>query len=365
MMRREGGPRAYMPSADALVRLEHRLDAEKLGRGPVRLQRIGDGLSNLTYRLQREGADLILRCPPPPPTPPGLYDVLREGRYYVAMAKAGVRVPAVLLAEDSVSILGVPFLCMERIDGVLLGESLPPGFDAAAHGALLMRQMIQTLATVHAVDGVQCGLSTPERAHAYLHNQLRRYGSVWSECRTRELPEMADIQTWLAANLPQASGRSVIHGDFRLGNVMFALEAPPRVAALLDWELASVGDPLVDLGYLVATWPNPRLPRLGMLDRMSSVALMPGFPDRRTLVNWYEQERGIEVHSRLAWYVVLALWRTAIGLETIYRRSLQGGAAHERQLALGPEVEVLALRAAAIVRGQDPLAGGPCSTHEE
>src|SRR5687768_5924156 len=107
---------------------------------------------------------------------------------------------------------------------------------------------------------------------------------------------------------------------------MFLPAPPPRVAAVLDWELASVGDPLVDLGYFIATWPDPQAAAQGVLDRMSAVALQPGFPDRGTLVDWYEQERKVRVRDQLAWYVVLGLWRTAVGLETIYRRAREGGA---------------------------------------
>lgn len=338
-----------------LDRLERFLDAGGFGAGPVRATRLGEGLSNITYRIVRDGVDLVLRRPPRPPTPPGLYDVLREGDYIRAMVDAGVPVPRLLMSVQDTSVLGVPFLMMERVEGLVITDSLPPCFEALVHGEAIIDELVDGLVRVHRVGWRNTPLAARARAGGFLERQLRIYASIWEQHRTRDIAEVDEVTGWLRSAMPEDERATVVHGDYRLGNVMFAPGAPPRLVAILDWELANVGDPLFDLGYLLASYPSRRMLAEGVIERQASVVQQAGFPEREHLVARYEERMQREVRSHTPWYVAMALWRTAIGLETIYRRALEGNAESAGQHEFRSEVPRLARRAAQIARGQDPV----------
>jgi len=205
---------------------------------------------------------------------------------------------------------------MEVVDGVVLDTDLPPGLDTPAERGRIGLELVDALAELHAVP-------PPEeigRPTGYLERQLRRFSGLWELTRTRELPAVEEAHGLLAASMPDSTPATVVHGDYRLGNTMYAPEAPARLLALLDWELATVGDPLADVGYLTATWTEPGLPSpLGV----SPVTGRPGFSTKAELVARYEEATGRRV-ERLAWYQALALWKAAIFLEGNYKRFLAG-----------------------------------------
>jgi aminoglycoside phosphotransferase (APT) family kinase protein len=303
--------------------LEAFLDEHGLGEGELEAERIGEGHSNLTFLVRRGGERAVLRRPPRPPLPPSAHDVLREARLLTALRDTPVRVPRVLAVCDDESILGVPFYVMEEEHGTVVTQSLPPALDNPAERAGIGRDLVAALAEIHDADWRACGLEGFGKPTGYLERQLRRFGGLWEHNKTRELPRVQQVGEWLAANLPDSPPATIVHGDYRLGNVMVGDEAPARIVTIFDWELATIGDPLADLGYLTVTWVEPSDPDDTMFSSLTAVTRREGFQTRDELVALYEETTG-RAASDLRWYQALALWKAAVFMEGNYKRSLAG-----------------------------------------
>jgi aminoglycoside phosphotransferase (APT) family kinase protein len=301
--------------------LEAFLDAEGLGSGPPRAQRIGDGASNLTSLVERDGARVVLRRPPPPPLPPSAHDMVREARVQTCLARGGVRVPRIIAVCEDEDVIGAPFYLMEEIAGAVVTDALPPALDTPDERRRLGFELVDALAELHAVDWRACGLETLGRPTGYLERQLRRWSGLWEVNATRELGDCLEVGERLRATMPESPPSTVVHGDYRFGNVMVGLDAPARLEAILDWEMATIGDPLADLGYLVASWSEPGAPAHPL--QLSPVTAQPGFPTRAELVARYAETTASDV-SRLDWYVAFGLWKASVFCEAIYRRFLRG-----------------------------------------
>jgi len=306
-----------LPTAE----LEAFLDEKGLGSGPMRATRIGDGASNLTYLVEREGARVVLRRPPPPPLPPSAHDMVREARIQVCLKRGGVRVPEILAVCEDESLIGVPFYVMEEIVGAVVCDSVPGALDTPEERHRLGFELVDGLAALHAVDYKSCGLETLGKPTGYLERQLRRWSGLWEVNATRELAACLEVGEQLKATMPESPPSTVVHGDYRFGNVMVGLEPPARLEAILDWEMATIGDPLADLGYLVASWSEPGAPDHPLL--LTPVTAEPGFPTRAELVERYAERTGHDV-SRLPWYEAFALWKASVFCEAIYGRFLRG-----------------------------------------
>jgi aminoglycoside phosphotransferase (APT) family kinase protein len=298
--------------------LEAFLDTHRLGQGPVTGELVGEGHSNVTYLILRDGGEWVLRRPPRPPLPPSAHDVLREAFLLRALERTAVRVPRVLAACEDEAVIGAPFYVMERVSGHVITTKLPGGLDPAAIGT----ELIEALVEIHAVDWRACRLEGYGKPTGYLERQLRRFGGLWEHNKTRDVPAVDRVTAWLAEHLPQSGPATIVHGDYRLGNVMFAPRAPARLVAIFDWELATIGDPLADVGYLAATWAQAGDPE-SAISSLSSVTRRPGFPTRDELVARYEERSGRSM-SDIRWYSALALWKSAIFLEGSYKRRLAG-----------------------------------------
>jgi aminoglycoside phosphotransferase (APT) family kinase protein len=184
---------------------------------------------------------------------------------------------------------------------------------------------VDALAEMHAVDWRACGLEDFGKPTGYLDRQLRRFGGLWEHNKTRELPLVQEVGDWLAEHKPESPQATIVHGDYRLGNVMFANDAPPRLIAIFDWEMATIGDPLADVGYMTATWSEPpegEDRKRTMFDFMT-VTHAEGFLKRDELVARYEEKSGRSM-SDLRWYQALAIWKAAVFMEGNYKRSLAG-----------------------------------------
>jgi aminoglycoside phosphotransferase (APT) family kinase protein len=302
--------------------LESYLDANELGSGTIEAERIGEGHSNVTYLVRRDGDELVLRRPPRPPLPPSAHDVLREARLLTAIQNTPVRAPRVLATCDDESILGVPFYLMERVEGTVITGAVPDALDSAAEHDRIASELIDALAEIHAADWRACGLEGFGKPTGYLERQLRRFGGLWEHNKTRELPIVQEVGDWLARNLPDSPPATIVHGDYRLGNTMFASDPPARLVAIFDWELATIGDPLADVGYLTISWSQQDELEDTMFDRLT-VTHAEGFPGRDELVARYEEATGRSM-SDLRWYQALALWKAAVFMEGNYKRSLAG-----------------------------------------
>ncbi len=279
---------------------------------------IGEGHSNVTFALS---TDVVLRRPPRGPLPPSAHDVLREARLLGALEDTPVRVPKVLGACDDEGVIGAPFYVMERVAGEVIADSIPEPLDTPEQRGLLADELIDALVELHGVDWTRLGLEGFGKPTGYLERQLRRFTGLWEHNRTRDLPQVEEVGRWLAANLPESGPATIVHGDFRLGNTMFAPNAPADLVAILDWEMATIGDPLADIGYLLMHWTEPG-DTLGKFN-LNNVTLQPGFPTRAELVARYEERSG-RVMQALDWYVTLALWKAVVFMEGNYKRATAG-----------------------------------------
>jgi aminoglycoside phosphotransferase (APT) family kinase protein len=323
------------------------LDAHGLGEGEPEIEPIGDGHSNVTYALRRGDAELVVRRPPRGPLPPSAHDVLREARVLRAL-EGDAPVPRVLAICEDADVLGAPFYVMERLAGEVVSDTLPGALDSEAERRRMGEELVDALVTLHAVDWRAAGLEGFGRPEGYLERQLKRFGGLWERNRTRQLPAVERVGTWLGAHLPQSPPATIVHGDFRLGNVMYAPEPPARLVAIFDWEMSTIGDPLADLGYLCTFWISREDPPAGIFER-HAVTRAPGFPTRAELVARYEERSGRSIGD-IRWYQALALWKIIVFMEGNYRRALAGSVDDPYLTSFGESIAELADRAEAITR---------------
>ena len=319
-----GGSR---PPLLVLDRLETFLDERGLGAGPVRAERIGaGGGSNFSFLLERDGERYVLRRPPRPPLPPSAHDMVREARLQLALAPQGIRLPPILALCDDETVLGVPFYVMAFLDGHVVTDALPPGLEESAARRRLGEELVDALVEIHAADVTEPELAAFARPGSYLERQVRRFTQLWELNATRGLPVVDEVARRLAEALPEPLLATVVHGDYRLGNLMVERDRPDRVQAVLDWEMGAIGDPRADLGYLLATYAEPggRSSPLGL----TPVTGQEGFPRKDELVARYVERSGRAL-GPLGWFEALALWKAAIFCEAIYGRYTRG--------ELGPE----------------------------
>ncbi|HEX2706635.1 MAG TPA: phosphotransferase family protein [Solirubrobacterales bacterium] len=316
--------------------LEAFLDDAGLGSGPIEASAIGGGHSNVTYLLRRGEESLVLRRPPRGPLPPSAHDVLREARLLSALGPLGFRVPEVLATCEDGNVIGAPFYVMPFVAGHVLTATLPPEIGDAGAPARIAEELVDCLVELHAIDVEGAGLAAFGRADGYLERQIKRFGGLLELNATRPLPDLERLAEWLAANIPDSPAATVVHGDYRLGNVMFA-PSSPRLVAVLDWEMATIGDPLADVGYMTAMWAQPDDPPNPVGD-LSEVTRLPGFPGREALAERYVAATGLSLDA-LGWYQVLALWKAAIFLEGSYKRYQAGTTVDTYFARLGEGVE--------------------------
>jgi aminoglycoside phosphotransferase (APT) family kinase protein len=276
----------------------------------------------VTYLIRRGDTELVLRRPPRPPLPPSAHDVLREARLLGAVERADVRTPKVLVTCADAAVIGAPFYVMELVEGDVIVDRLPGALDDEAGHGRISEELVDALVEIHAVDWQACGLGDYGKPTGYLDRQLRRFGGLWEHNKTRELPVLDDVTAWLTGHKPESGPATIVHGDYRLGNVMFARGRPARLNAIFDWELATIGDPLADVGYLVATWAQEGDPE-SPISALGGLTRQPGFYTREALIARYEERSGRSMGD-VRWYMTLALWKSAIFLEGSYKRRLAG-----------------------------------------
>jgi aminoglycoside phosphotransferase (APT) family kinase protein len=282
--------------------------------------------------------------------------MVREATVQRALAATGVPVPRILLLEETGDVLGVPFYVMEWLDGDVITDAVPPPLDNPGGHRQLGLAFIGTLVTLHQVDREAISLARFGRPDGFLDRQLGTFSRLWQTHRTRDIADVDKAEAWLRASLPAPSGvPALVHGDYRMGNLMWARRPAARVAALLDWELATAGEPLSDLGYLLSTYPDGPGDEGALLSLAGAVA-RGAFPHRAELVARYAEATGRDL-SGLRWWVVLAFWRTAVGLESFYRRGLAGTTGDPFILKLERGVPQLAQQALRAIEG-DWTSGG-------
>jgi aminoglycoside phosphotransferase (APT) family kinase protein len=285
------------------------------------------GFSNETFYVSRGDEHWVMRRPPAGPLLPTAHDVIREYRYISALyGKA--RVPRPIISCEDASVIGAPFYLMERKDGHVVRDSLPPAYDNPAGRAKMAEEMIDTLVELHAVDWRAAGLTG--RDSGYTVRQLERWASQWQHTRprTRDLPGLDAITEWLKGQLPPEVPHTVVHGDYKLDNVMFDRNEP-RVIAIFDWEMATIGDPLADLAWLMYYWEPLPIPEqyADRAQNLGGLTRREGFPDVAGMVAMYEARSGRSMQNFL-FYHVLAAYKLIVILEGLYMHYIEGAAAN-------------------------------------
>ena len=318
---------------------------------PVQVERVRGGHSNETFYVTRGADEWVLRRPPRGPLLPTAHDVGREYRVLAALAATDVPAPRPVLFCTDTDVIGAPFYLMERARGYVIRERLPEMFASVETRRDIGLRLVDTLADLHAVDWQAVGLGDFGKPSGYLERQLRRWTGQLDASRNRPLPDLDAVSAWLAANLPESGPATIVHGDYRLDNVMYAAELPPRIVAIFDWEMATIGDPLADLGYLLSFWREPGDPLFALLDAAWQVTEQSGFPTRRELVTRYAERTGRQM-AHVSFYVALAIWKLAILLEGSYGRHLAGTTDDPFFASLDEGVPALARRALAVCNGE-------------
>jgi aminoglycoside phosphotransferase (APT) family kinase protein len=309
--------------------LQDRLSGDE--DAPLTISRHEAGYSNETFFITRGPRQWVLRRPPRGELLPTAHDVLREFRVLEALAGTAARIPHPVIACDDQSVIGAPFYLMERIDGVVIREELPEGFDPVEQRRRIGEEMIDALVELHAVDWQTPAIEAIGRSGGYLERQLRRWSGQLDLTlpRTRPLPGIAEVTEWLRRNVPEQTETSVVHGDYKLDNVAFSPATPTRLLAIFDWEMATLGDPLTDLGWLMAYWGDTGEPPEQMLPGGNVVTMQAGFHLREELVAMYEERSKRSMHH-FPFYYTLALWKLAIIIEGLYMHFLEGTASNPR-----------------------------------
>jgi aminoglycoside phosphotransferase (APT) family kinase protein len=308
---------------------------------PLALAPVGQGKSNITVEVRdAAGRRFILRRPPLGTLLASAHDIGREHRVLAALQPTPVPTPAVIALTTDEAVTNAPLLLMEYVDGLVV-DDMPTAEGLTPHLRSAIGQgMIHALGAIHAVDLEATGLSDLASHKPYAARQLKRWSGQWEAARTRELPEVDELARRLADAAPEQRELTLVHGDFHLRNVIVD-PGDGSVRAVLDWELCTLGDPLADLGGLLAYWPEggdpPGAPFLA--------PTLPGFPDRSELIEMYGRATGRDLSS-LGFWQVLALWKVAIIVEGVYRRALNDPRNAERGATADPEtVDAIVARA--------------------
>ena len=318
------------------TRIKHWLEKNVPGAtAPFDYELITGGHSNLTYSVvDTDGRRFALRRPPLGTVLASAHDMAREHRLISSLAGTAVPVPLALgLCEDP-EVIGVPFYVMEFVNGTVLRNNQMSStlFDEAARGAA-SESLVSTLAAIHSVDVDAVGLGDLGARESYVPRQLRRWKRQWDAQKTRDLPMVDRTHARLADRVPDQRGATIVHGDFKIDNCLLTGSGPDcgKVIAVLDWEICALGDPLADLGMLLAYWEQPGEAPILWPDGATQV---PGFLNRSEIARLYGEVTGRDM-SQLSFYIAFAYWKLACIIEGVYGRYLSGGlsGASDEQLA--------------------------------
>jgi aminoglycoside phosphotransferase (APT) family kinase protein len=328
--------------------------------GPLHGAVIAGGRSNLTYTVSDDVHHWVVRRPPLAHVLPTAHDMSREWRVISALQRTDIPVAgAVVLCEDP-GVIGAPFYVMDFVDGHVVRDRLPDGWPATVTTREAMSgALIDTLLELHAVAPEAVGLGDFGRPQGFLERQVRRWWQQWEASKTRELPAIEELHQRLLDGLPVQSAPGIVHGDYRFDNVIYALDDPHRIAAVVDWEMSTVGDPLCDLGLLAVYWVTDESDPAASALPGGRVSLGEGFPAREQMIASYAARSDRDL-SKLEWYVALGHYKLAIIAEGINARFLLGMTVGEGFETMGPAVPLIVEHALerASASGLAGLSGG-------
>jgi aminoglycoside phosphotransferase (APT) family kinase protein len=289
----------------------------------IEVEQFPNGHSNLTYLLRIAGREYVLRRPPLGPVAPKAHDMVREYRVLRAVHPHFPQAPEPVAVCEDAAVLGAPFFVMERRRGIVLREEIPPSIAAAPdHPRLISEAFLSTMVKLHAIDVTSDEMRALGKPEGYVERQVRGWSDRWQRAKTEEFPEIDQVIEWLAARIPPALAPSLIHNDYKLDNVMLAPGAPDRIEAVLDWEMATVGDPLSDFGLTLCYWIWATEPEVRVAG-IPALTAQPGWYTRDELVARYAALTGRDV-SRIGYYEVLGVFKLCVIIQQIYCRFHRG-----------------------------------------
>jgi len=346
-------------SSDAtVVRKGEELDASALAgylRGKlegvdsgIRIQQFPSGHSNLTYLLANEKCQYVLRRAPLGPVAPKAHDMAREYHVLRALHPHFAEAPGVFHLCEDPAVIGAVFYVMERRRGIILRNRIPQQFDRLPHhGRIISEAFIDCLVRLHTVDIHASGLIGLGKPEGFLERQIRGWSERWQRSKTEDLPEMETVMQWLKEGLPQSTPATLVHNDYKLDNVMLGVESPGRIEAVLDWEMATIGDPLVDVGLTLCYWHWAAAPELGS-HGVPALTGTPGWYKREEFIARYAQQTGRDL-TRIAYYEILGIFKLAVILQQIYYRFHCGQTSDARFRDFDSRVKGLSRLAASLV----------------
>lgn len=305
----------------------------------LRRRLIAGGKSNLTFEVSSAAGSVILRRPPTGARLPSAHDMAREARVQAALAATPTPVPRILYVDASGEDLGVPYYVMEKVEGLVIRDRFPAGYaDSPARRRAVARALVDTLGVLHSTDPRSIGLGDFGRPAGFMERQVRRWTSQWDQSRTKDV-SVVDELIERVRSMRFGPGRpSLVHGDFRLDNCLIDNHEVGRVNAVLDWELATLGDPLADLSMLLFYWVGPGEPVPALTP---AITALPGFPSRAEVADQYASITGADLDSFLS-YVAFAHLKFAVIAAGIARRADAGAMAGQEFGDLSGEVERIA-----------------------
>ncbi|MFN0028169.1 MAG: phosphotransferase family protein [Acidimicrobiales bacterium] len=295
---------------------------------PLSFELLAGGHSNLTYRVtDRNGATYVLRRPPTGAVLATAHDMAREHKIITGVGRTSVPVPAALGLCTEIEVNDAPFYVMSYVEGVVLdeGEKVNLSFPDHADRQTIGTSVVEVMAALHNAEPDDCGLGDLGRREAYLERQVKRWRTQWENSKTRELPAMETVAEALAANIPPQIGSGIVHGDYRLGNMLIGMEGGSRaiVTAVLDWELCTLGDVLADVGYVMNNWVQPGEPPITSRGAALPPTEVGGFCTREEFLARYEELTGRDT-SNVGYYRAFQYWRLAAIVEGVMARYLKG-----------------------------------------
>lgn len=332
------------------MRPDERIDARAVGaylagklphaQGEPEILQFEGGKANLTYLLRYPEQEYVLRRPPLGPVAPKAHDMGREYRVLSVLYRQYPLAPRAFHFSDDAAIVGAPFLVMERRRGIVIRQEMPPRYlEQPRLYRKMSEAIVDALADLHAVKPEAVGLEKLGRAEGFVERQVEGWYQRWEGAKTEDYPEVAELMPWLRANLPPAPAAALVHNDFKLDNMMVDEEHPARIVGVFDWDMCTLGDPLMDLGSLLGYWAEA-----GDSMHRSAFRVMPthlpGFFTREEVVRRYAGRSGVDL-SHIGYYEIFALFKLAVIVQQIYVRYVRGQTQDERFRDYAPRVEGL------------------------
>jgi len=308
-----------------------------LSNSPLQVEQFSAGYSNLTYYIRIGEWRAVLRRPPIGPLPPKAHDMKREFDILIKLNRFFSLAPRPYLYCEDESIMDRHFYIMEKKDGVVIDDSLPPEYiENPGTSQLVSNAVIDTLVQLHEVDYKEAGLESIGYPDGYLSRQVHGWIKRYQASKTDDIDGVESLEKWLITHIPSSPAPTIVHNDFKLNNMMFLRQNPGKVIGLFDWELSTIGDPLTDLAGMLAYWTEPGEAETGL----ATITTNPGFASRKEMLEKYAKKSGRDV-SQIYFYLAFAFYKIAVILQQIYYRWKIGEAKDERFGRLNVGIENL------------------------